>query len=60
MRITNKQKNEIDDLNMCRAVIKILMEKGKSIDFTMFEILEIIEENPKLMNINKNVQQKEV
>ena len=50
--------DEKDDLLMCREVYKKLKEKGKSIDFSVFDIYEIIEENPELMDINKNVVHK--
>lgn len=50
--------DEKDDLLMCREVYKKLKEKGKSIDFSVFDIYEIIEENPELMDINKNLVQK--
>ena len=50
--------DEKDDLLMCREVYKKLKEKGKSIDFSVFDIYEIIEENPELMDINKNIVQK--
>ena len=52
--------DEKDDLAMCREIYKRLMEKGKSIDFSIFDIVEIVEENPDIMNINKNVQQKKI
>jgi len=50
--------DEKDDLLMCREVYKKLKEKGKTIDFSVFDIYEIIEENPELMDINKNIVQK--
>ena len=50
--------DEKDDLLMCREVYKRLKEKGKSIDFSVFDIYEIIEENPELMDINKKIVQK--
>lgn len=50
--------DEKDDLIMCREVYKKLKEKGKSIDFSVFDIYEIIEENPELMDINKNLVRK--
>ena len=50
--------DEKDDLLMCREVYKKLKEKGKSIDFSVFDIYDIIEENPELMDINKNLVRK--
>jgi len=49
-----------EDLMMCREVYKKLKEKDKSIRFSVFDIYEIIEENPELMNINKHIQQKKI
>lgn len=50
--------DEEEDLILCREIFKNLKGKGKSLDFSLYDILEIIENNPKLMNINKHVQQK--
>ena len=44
-----------EDLIMIREIYKILKEKGKPIDFTLQDVIEIIEENPALMNINKHL-----
>jgi len=52
--------DEEADLKMCQQVYKKLKEKQKSIDFSIFDIIEIIEENPELMNINKDVRQKKI
>jgi len=43
-----------EDLIMVREVYKRLKEKGKLIDFTIEDVIEIVEENPELMNINKH------
>lgn len=50
--------DEIDDLVMCRKVYKKLKENGKGIDFSIFDIIEIIEKYPELIKINLHVQQK--
>jgi len=52
--------DEEKDLIMCREVYKILKENGKSIDFSILDIINVIEKNPKLMDINKDVKQKTV
>lgn len=52
--------DEIDDLEMCREVCKNLFENGKSIDFSIYDILKIIKKTPELMNINKHVQHKNI
>ena len=50
--------DEIDDLEMCRAIYERLLINDKSINFTIYDIIEIVEKEPDLMNINKHVQQK--
>lgn len=50
--------DEEDDLKLCREVYKSLMAKCKSINFSVYDLIEIIEENPELMDINKHVKQK--
>lgn len=40
---------------MCREVYKRLKEK-KNIDFTIYDIYDIINENPKLLDINKHLR----
>ena len=50
--------DEEEDLILCIEVFKKLKEKGKSLDFSLYDILEIIENNPELMDINKNIVQK--
>ena len=52
--------DEKADLIMCREVYKKLKENGKSINFSVHDIMKIIEKNPDLLNINKNVHQKKV
>lgn len=52
--------DEEDDLQMCREVYKILKGIGKPIDFSIFDIINIIEKNPELMNINKHIHQKKI
>ena len=48
------------DLELCREVYKILKENGKGIDFSVFDVYEIIEKNPELMEINKRVIHKSI
>ena len=43
---------------MCKEVYERLKRNGKLIDFTIFDIIEIIEKEPDLMDINRNVKQK--
>ncbi len=52
--------DEEDDFEICREIYKRLMKKNKKINFSVYDIYEIIEENPELMNLNKHVKQKEV
>lgn len=48
------------DLELCREVYKILKVNGKGIDFSIFDIYDIIEKNPELMEINKSVIHKSI
>ncbi len=43
-----------EDLVVLREVYKKLKERGKSIVFTLEDILEIVDENPEIMDINKH------
>jgi len=52
--------DEEQDLILCREIYKKLKENSKTIDFSLYDILEIIENNPELMNINKQIKQKKV
>lgn len=52
--------DEEDDLLICREVYKKLIENGKNYDFSIYDIIELIEKNPSLMDINKHVQHKKV
>lgn len=52
--------DEKEDLMLCREIYDRLKKNGKKIDFSIFDIIEIIEENPKLLDINRNIKQKEV
>ena len=52
--------DEIDDLTIIRTVYKKLIENGKSYNFSVYDVLDVIEKNPEYMNINKHVQQKKV
>ena len=52
--------DEEEDLILCKEVFKKLRKKGKSLDFSIYDILEIIENNPELMNINEQINQKKV
>jgi len=42
-----------EDFIFCKEIYKKLIEKGKPINFSVYDILDIIEENQELMNINK-------
>lgn len=46
--------DEKEDLILCREIYKRLKEKGKSINFSLYNILDLIEKNPELIEINKN------
>ncbi|MBN1800510.1 MAG: glycosyltransferase family protein [Candidatus Lokiarchaeota archaeon] len=52
--------DEEADLKMCREIYKRLIEKQKPVDFSIFDIVKIVEDSPELMEINKSVQQKKV
>lgn len=52
--------DEEEDLILCRTICKKLKDKGKSIDFSLYDIIHIIEEFPELMNINKHINQKKI
>ncbi|MEE9379266.1 MAG: glycosyltransferase family protein [Candidatus Lokiarchaeia archaeon] len=45
-----------EDLTMVREVYKRLKEKGKTFNFSLQDVLEIIEEDPIIMNINKHLK----
>ena len=42
-----------EDIFMIREVYKKLKENGKNYDFNLQDVLDIVEKNPKIMNINK-------
>lgn len=50
--------DEKDDLIMVKEVYKRLKKMGKKNNFTIFDIINIIEKEPDLMEINRNVKQK--
>ena len=52
--------DETDDLIMCRTIYQKLKELGKGLKFSIFDIYNIIENNPKLLDINKHIVQKKV
>jgi len=52
--------DEKEDLIMCKEVYKKLKEKGKKIDFNIYDIIEIIQESPQLIKINKYIKQKNI
>ncbi len=52
--------DEKEDLIICREVLKKLKEKNKPENFSIHDIMEVIEENPSLININKHIVQKKV
>lgn len=47
-----------DDLIMMRELFKKIRELKKEDDFSIFDIIDIVKLNPKLLNINKHVKQK--
>lgn len=49
-----------EDLQLCREVYKRLKEENKGIDFSISDIIDIIDRNPELKDINKHIQQKKV
>ncbi len=53
LRLTIDEEN---DLIICKEVYKKLKENGKPIDFTIMDVIDIIEENPELIEIKKNVK----
>jgi len=57
LRLTIDEEN---DLIICRKVYRRLKQKGKPISFSIYDIIKIIEENPELMGINKNIKQKKI
>ncbi len=52
--------DEKEDLILCREIYKKLKEQDKLFDFSIYDILKIIENNTELMNINKHIMQKKV
>ncbi len=52
--------DEPEDLEMCRKLYKKLVEKNKPIDFSIYDILEAVEENPEIVNINKHIKNKQL
>jgi len=55
LRLTIDQEN---DLILCRDVLKRVMEKGFRYNFTVFDVISIIEQNPQLLEINRDVKHK--
>ena len=56
LRLTIDQE---EDLKMCRALYEKIKEKGKKIDFSIFDIIQVVEDNLDLIEINKAVKQKQ-
>ena len=52
--------DEIDDYKLIKVLYNKLKNMGKEINFSLFDIIEIIEKEPNLIEINKHVQQKKV
>ena len=52
--------DEEDDLKACQEVYRKLIEYGKGINFSLYDILEIIEKHPEIMDINKGVKHKKI
>lgn len=57
LRLTIDKK---EDLLICREIYKKMKKKGKPLNFSLFDIYELINEKPELMNINKHVQHKKI
>lgn len=45
-----------EDLLVCRKVFKKLRENNKSIDFSIYDIINIVENNPEIMDLNKHIK----
>lgn len=45
-----------EDLLVCQKVFKKLRENNKSIDFSLHDIINIIENNPEIMDLNKHIK----
>jgi len=56
LRVTIDEK---EDLIMCRKIYKEIMKEGYSIDFSLFDIFKVIEENPELNEIYKHLPSRE-
>ena len=52
--------DEREDLEICRIVFEKMREMGKPIDFSMYDLIKLIEENPDFMDINKNIDRKHI
>ncbi len=52
--------DEEADLEACQEVFQKLIENGKGINFSVYDVIDIIEMYPEIMDINRNVQQKKV
>lgn len=52
--------DEIDDFKLCKTVYKRLLKMGKPIDFSIEDIITIVNEHPNLLDINKGVRQKKI
>jgi len=55
LRLTIDEEN---DFLLCKEIFKILKEKGKLYKFSIYDIYGIIEKNPHLLDINKDVVHK--
>lgn len=45
-----------EDLEILREVYHLLKKKGKGIDFSLQDVLDIIDEHPEIMDINKHLK----
>ena len=45
-----------EDLLVCRKVFKKLRENNKSIDFSLYDVINIVENNPEIMDLNKHIK----
>jgi len=48
-----------EDLISCQKIYEEIMKKGYSIDFTLHDIFKVIDENPELIEIYKNMPSRE-
>ena len=50
--------DEKEDLLICQEIYRTLKETGKSINFTLYDVIDIVEKNMALLDLNKNIPRK--